>query len=362
MGGNCISSDDQDPIQALHEEGYDILLYKGDISYKGFELVVHGAPSERRDKVLLVLVTLGGDIDAGYRIAQYLRETYKEEVTVLVPGMCKSAGTLICVGSRELVIGESGELGPLDIQVREKGELFSFNSGLAIPQALDYLDVAIRNTLRETIVNFSAGRGLGTERAAEIAIRTAIGVFEPIYRQINPERLGEVARLLAVAEDYADRLQGNLKQGSLGILLSGYSSHSYAIDRSEAERLFESVRKPNRLENALAHYLGVDFISAVFRASQTEVRYIEVDPAHGDMGGQQSGIHRVGQTDPRGGLERRDPEGPEGTVGTDEGSGSGVAQGPADARIDTPRASAERVNVRRTDATKQAPPRDAESG
>ena len=362
MGGNCISRDDQDPIQALHEEGYDILLYKGDISYKGFELVVHGAPSKRRDKVLLVLVTLGGDIDAGYRIAQYLRETYEEEVTVLVPGMCKSAGTLICVGARELVIGESGELGPLDIQVREKGELFRFNSGLAIPQALDYLDVAIRDTLRETIVHFSAGRGLGTERAAEIAIRTAIGAFEPIYRQINPERLGEVARLLAVAEDYANRLQGNLKQGSLGILLSGYSSHSYVIDRSEAERLFESVRKPNRLENALAHNLGVDFISAVFRAAQTEVRYIEDGPAHGEIGEQQSGIHRAGQTDPRGGLERRDPEGTEGTVGTDEGSGSGVAQGSADARIDTSRAQAERVNVRRTDATKQASPRDAESG
>lgn len=189
----------------------------------------------------------GGDIDAGYRIAQYLRETYKGEVTVLVPGICKSAGTLICVGSRELVFGEGGELGPLDIQVREKGELFRFNSGLAIPQALDYLDIAIRQTLRETIVDFSAGGGLGTERAVQIAIRTAVGAFEPIYGQINPERLGEVARPLVVAGDYANRLQGNLKQGSLATLLSGYSSHPYANDRSEAERLFESVRKPNRL-------------------------------------------------------------------------------------------------------------------
>lgn len=327
MGNNHIQSGDQSPVQALHDEGYDILLYKGEIHYQGFDRVVHDAPDRRRDKVLLVLVTLGGDIDAAYRIAQYLRENYEEKVTVLVPGMCKSAGTLICVGAHELVIGESGELGPLDVQVREKGELFSFHSGLAIPQALDYLVVAIRDTLREIIVDISAGGGLGTERAAEIAIRTAVGAFEPIYSQINPERLGEVARLLVVTEDYAKRLQGNLKHEALGTLLSGYSSHSYAIDRSEAEKLFESVRRPNRPEQALAHELGVDVISPVFLGSGIEVRYIEGDPGRGATGGEQHGIQGVGQTDPRDRRKRRDPEGAGGTVGTDEGSRSGVVQG-----------------------------------
>ena len=144
MENNSVDSGDQRPTQALHDDGYDILLYKGEISYEGFDRIVHDAPETKRGKILLVLVTLGGDIDAAYRIAQYLRESYTEKLTVLVPSMCKSAGTLVCVGAHELVIGESGELGPLDVQVREKGELFSFHSGLAIPQALDYLGVAIR--------------------------------------------------------------------------------------------------------------------------------------------------------------------------------------------------------------------------
>lgn len=327
MENNSVDSGDQRPTQALHDDGYDILLYKGEISYEGFDRIVHDAPETKRGKILLVLVTLGGDIDAAYRIAQYLRESYTEKLTVLVPSMCKSAGTLVCVGAHELVIGESGELGPLDVQVREKGELFSFHSGLAIPQALDYLGVAIRETLREIIVDVSAGGGLGTERAAEIAIRTTVGAFEPIYSQINPERLGEVARLLDVTEDYAKRLQGNLKQGALGTLLSGYSSHSYAIDRSEAEKLFESVRKPNRLEKALANELGVDVISSVFIASRTEVRYIEGVPELGDMGGQQHGSQGVGQAGPRDRRERRDPEGTGGTVETDESSRAGAVQG-----------------------------------
>lgn len=309
MRNNRIDNGGRGPVQALNEEGYDILLYKGAIGYPGFDLVVHGAPESKRDKVLLVLVTLGGHIDAAYRIVRYLRENYEEKVTVLVPGLCKSAGTLICVVAQELVIGESGELGPLDVQVREKGELFSFHSGLAMRQALDTLLVAMRDTLGTILVGVGKGRGLGTERAAEIAIRTAVGAFGPIYGQIAPERLGEVARLLMVAEDYADRLQGNLKQGALGKLVLGYPSHSYAIDRSEAEKLFELVRKPSELEKALARQLGVDVISAALRTPELEVRYIEAGPEHGSVREEQHGEQQAGQAEGQDEPERGDPQG-----------------------------------------------------
>lgn len=290
MRSNSVANDVRGSVQALHDAGYDILLYKGSIDYEGFDRVVHGAPESKRDKVLLVLVTLGGDIDAAYRIARYLRETYQENVTVLVPGLCKSAGTLICVGAYELVIGESGELGPLDVQVREKGELFSFRSGLAMRQALDSLPVAMLDMLRLILVDISQGGGLGTERAAEIAIRTTVGAFEPIYGQIDPERLGEVARLLMVAVDYAEGLQGNLQEGALGRLVLGYPSHSYAIDRSEAETLCKVVREPSGPEKAVARHLGVDVISGALRAPELVVRYIEAGSKHGSLEGDQQHV------------------------------------------------------------------------
>ncbi len=326
MRSNSVANDVRGSVQALHDAGYDILLYKGSIDYEGFDRVVHGAPESKRDKVLLVLVTLGGDIDAAYRIARYLRETYQENVTVLVPGLCKSAGTLICVGAYELVIGESGELGPLDVQVREKGELFSFRSGLAMRQALDSLPVAMLDMLRLILVDISQGGGLGTERAAEIAIRTTVGAFEPIYGQIDPERLGEVARLLMVAVDYAEGLQGNLQEGALGRLVLGYPSHSYAIDRSEAETLFRVVRKPSEAEKAVARHLGVDVISAALRAPELVVRYIEAGSERGSLEGDQRVEQQAGQAAAQDEPERGGRRGPARTVGANEEDSSGVVR------------------------------------
>ena len=69
--------------------------------------------SPRGKQCVLVLTTDGGDAHAAYIIARYLRRNY-EKLTICVFGYCKSAGTLLALGAHELVIGERGELGPLD--------------------------------------------------------------------------------------------------------------------------------------------------------------------------------------------------------------------------------------------------------
>ena len=360
MGSNSVEASKQSPVEILSDEGFDILLYNGSIHYEGFDQVVHQLPDTKRDKVLLVLVTVGGDIDAAYRIVSYLRANYTN-VTVLVPGMCKSAGTLICVGAHELVMGERGELGPLDVQVREKGELFSFHSGLAIRQALDFLPDAMHDTLRMIFLDLSRGGGLGTERAAEIAIRIAVGAFAPIYGQINPERLGEVVRLVMVAADYAERLHGNLQDGALGMLVQGYSSHSFAIDRNEADRLFKVVRKPSVAENALVRHLGVDKILAGLLTPVTEVRYIDGGPEHGSAEGEQHGDQRAGQACRQDERARRDPQGSAGTVRADEEGDGGVVQDGAHAGPLTSASTSGRTSVRRIAEQEQVTPRDAES-
>ena len=148
--------------------------------------------------MLVLLVTLGGDANAAYRIVRFLRRSYTK-VTVYVPSLCKSAGTLVCIGAHEIVISESGELGPLDVQVRRENELFAFRSGLAIPQALDLLESKMLDTLRTVLVDI-AGRGrLATERASKIAVNATVGLFAPIYSKIDPGGLGETARTLTVA-------------------------------------------------------------------------------------------------------------------------------------------------------------------
>ena len=157
--------------------------------------MVRNRPPSPAGNVLLVLATMGGNIDSAYRIARYLRETYRH-VTALVPGMCKSAGTIICIGANEVVIGDTGELGPLDVQVREPDELFSYTSGLAIPQALAFLEGSMLNAVRAVLLDVSGGGGLSVERAAEIAVRTASGAFAPIYAQINIDFHGYESALI----------------------------------------------------------------------------------------------------------------------------------------------------------------------
>jgi ClpP class serine protease len=86
---------------------------------------------KKRKNVLLLLVTEGGDPDAAYRIARCLQDRYKK-FSVLVAGYCKSAGTLLALGANELIFSENGELGPLDVQMEKKDELWEQESGLTV--------------------------------------------------------------------------------------------------------------------------------------------------------------------------------------------------------------------------------------
>ena len=230
----------------------DILIYTGPITRAGFEQVVRENPCERRTKVLLVLATLGGDADAAYRIARFLRRSY-EHFTVFVPSLCKSAGTLLCVGAHEIVMSETGELGPLDVQVRNPEELADYGSGLDMPRAFSFLQHQALDTLRRTIVDIFTGGGLATKRSAEIATNVTVGLFAPIFAQIDPSRLGRNARALSVATQYAARLDGNIATDqTLARLVAGYPSHSFSIDRDEAAELFQRVRPPTRAESEVA--------------------------------------------------------------------------------------------------------------
>ncbi|MGL6436316.1 SDH family Clp fold serine proteinase [Aeromonas caviae] len=94
----------------------DVISYYGVIDKVGYinlsEIIEGKILSDTKSKdVILVLVTPGGDPDAGFRIGRALNHHY-EKVTILIPDICKSAGTLIAVAANELIIGDLGELGP----------------------------------------------------------------------------------------------------------------------------------------------------------------------------------------------------------------------------------------------------------
>ena len=240
------------------ERQADILLYGGDVAPPAdVELVSSRRGRAGQPNVLLVLSTLGGSADTAYRIARSLQRRYRR-VTLYVDDYCKSAGTLLALGADELVISDFGELGPLDFQSPGPVELGRMSSALTPIQAL--------NTLRSEVLelfedHFSRLRGRGripitTRIAAERASEMAIGLFSPIYAQIDPVQLGEVDRIMSTAKRYGERIaRSNLKDGALERLVTYYPSHDFVIDRDEARELFERVREPTSDEAELLKHV-----------------------------------------------------------------------------------------------------------
>lgn len=228
----------------------DTIVYLGAINRLGYDKVTSFLKKkpEREKRIYCFLGTYGGDPAAAYRIARALRNHY-EEIFIVVPTFCKSAGTLMAVGACELIIADTGELGPLDIQLKKTDELFGSQSGLDITQALTYLNKQASEVLGQALYDLNGRYSISTKTAADIATKFATSALSPIYGQIDPLRLGEINRALSIAFQYGKRLNKMseiLKDSdqTLKKLMMDYPDHGFVIDRKEAGELFTRVSKP----------------------------------------------------------------------------------------------------------------------
>lgn len=224
-------------------------LYFGNVNRYGYSKLssILESRNGKKDKACLILITYGGNPDAAYRIARALRHHYKT-FEILIADLCKSAGTLICIGADRLIFGDRGELGPLDVQISKPDELFENMSGLALTQALDSLQASILSSFREYLIDIRGNGGLKTRLAAELATKLAASFVSPIAARIDPLTLGEHERAIQIGYSYGERLNEmacSLKPGSLKRLVGDYPSHSFVIDRKEASDIFHQVVKPD---------------------------------------------------------------------------------------------------------------------
>ncbi len=241
----------------LHE--FDVYFYAGTVSFQGHTLLTDlvECKAQRKRKAYFLPVTVGGSPDAGFRIARALGHYYPEGVTCMVLDVCKSAGTLITIGANELVISNRGELGPLDIQLQKKEEIFEMSSGLDIIKALQILQETTQKAFKDYLVDLRKF-GLGTKLSAEIASKMATNLVAPIAGQIDPAKLGEHQRALKIASEYGRRLNAkfqNTVDENIDSLLIKYPAHGFVIDRKEAAQLFSRVRDLNEGERELEDFL-----------------------------------------------------------------------------------------------------------
>ena len=64
-------------------------------------------------RISLILYTRGGDTLAAWNIVNLIRE-FCDELELIVPNKCRSAGTLIALGANRIVMTKQATLGPID--------------------------------------------------------------------------------------------------------------------------------------------------------------------------------------------------------------------------------------------------------
>lgn len=227
---------------------YDCYFYIGAISMEGYRRICRQiSNNKKKDKVILCLVTYGGDPDAGFRIGRALQHHYDGDVTIYIPNICKSAGTLTVISAKKIIMHNHGELGPLDIQLRKDDELGVSNSGLDIFKTLETLEDRANLAFSKYLRSIRFGQGLSTKMSAEMATKLVDAIINPIAEQIDPMKIGEHQRANDIAYEYGKRLaqtSNSLKDdASLEKLIRGYPTHGFVIDRKEAKTIFSCVEE-----------------------------------------------------------------------------------------------------------------------
>lgn len=86
-----------------------------DSDKNGFMATIHQL--DRGKGLDLVLHTPGGDIAATESLVYYLRSMFGTDIRAIVPQLAMSAGTMIALACREVVMGAHSSLGPIDPQI-----------------------------------------------------------------------------------------------------------------------------------------------------------------------------------------------------------------------------------------------------
>ena len=201
----------------ITDDQKEIIIYSGPLeSPYDVDLITRNYCGKHKKHILLLLATNGGDANAAYRIARCFKAHF-DLFSVFVHTFCKSAGTLLAVGANELIMSDHSELGPLDVQLKKADELGERSSGLTINQALASLQSQAFGMFEDYFLNLRlrSGYQITTMRAMDVAADLSVGLFAPIYSQIDPMRIGEIHRAVMVSMEYGQRIgKENLKAGS----------------------------------------------------------------------------------------------------------------------------------------------------
>lgn len=98
-----------------------------------FMQCVHGL--DKKEGLDLILHTPGGNTAATESIVNYLRQIFGNNIRAFVPQIAMSAGTMIALSCREIIMGKQSNIGPIDPQF----------GGMSCAGVLEEFEKAIEN-------------------------------------------------------------------------------------------------------------------------------------------------------------------------------------------------------------------------
>ncbi len=207
-----------------------------------------GISLEKGKPVGLLIDSYGGQARSAFEIATLLRR-YCGGFTAIIPRHAKSAATLLSLGADRILMGEFGEIGPLDMQIKDpdREEVLSV---LDEVQAIERLTAFTMSAIDETMFLLMQRTGMKTATLMPHVREIATSMTRPLFENVDVVRLTQMSRILKVVEDYARRLLfpklGHERADSIAReLAERYSEHGFIIYPDEAAEIGLPIEVPD---------------------------------------------------------------------------------------------------------------------
>lgn len=214
----------------------------------------HLRQTGKTDKIDLFLYTRGGMTNSVLPLLNLFR-SYCKTLSVLVPHIAHSGGTLICLGADDIIMGEMGELSPIDpttanpFNPRVKPEdVNSPQVGISVEDVISFFEL-----VKDEKVGIK-----GTSP-------NMLSAFQILSSKIHPLALGNVYRAYQQIRFIAKKLlEMHLKKMGEDKLyeiaeafVKKFYSHDYSINYQEAKGILggKIVKKATGNEEKLMHSL-----------------------------------------------------------------------------------------------------------
>lgn len=209
----------------------------------------------KQEAIDLLLITNGGDTEAPIRLVSLLRE-FSGQLSVLIPHLALSSGTLVALGADEIVMTPLAALGPIDPS--RIHPLLPKREGAENPEPVSVQDMRhAMHFIRE------AGGEAGGEGSA-YSPEAMAQIFTALFDKVHPLAIGAIEQSYALAKligrnclsTHMDPKADNTKIDKIiDQLCDEYKSHSYRISRAEAKAIGLKVVEPDAdLEQAMMDY------------------------------------------------------------------------------------------------------------